>query len=49
VSAGKGRDGAQDDLPQRDPGATLDPPDRAQLIINRESVRAAYDEKDGNR
>jgi hypothetical protein len=44
VSAGKGRDGAQDDLPQRDAGATLDPPDRAALIINRESMRAAYDE-----
>lgn len=35
-----------DELPQRDPGATLDPPDRAALIINRESQRAAYDEKD---
>lgn len=44
MSAGKGRDG--EELPQCDPGATLDPPDRAQLIINRESIRAAYDEKD---
>lgn len=35
-----------DDLPKREAGATLDAPDRAQLIINRESQRAAYDEKD---
>lgn len=47
MSGREGRDG--EELPQRDPGATLDPPDRARLIINRESVRAAYDEKDGNR
>jgi hypothetical protein len=44
VSGREGRDG--EELPQRDPGATLDPPDRARLIINRESFRAAYDEKD---
>jgi hypothetical protein len=42
---GKDRD-TNDELPQRDAGATLDAPDRAQLIINRESMRAAYDEKD---
>lgn len=45
MSGKKERD-ASDELPQRDPGATLDAPDRAQLIINRESIRAAYDEKD---
>jgi hypothetical protein len=44
MSGREGRD--SDDLPQRDPGATLEPPDRAQLIINRESIRAAYDDKD---
>jgi hypothetical protein len=42
---GKDRDN-DNDLPQREAGATLDAPDRAQLIINRESQRAAYDEKD---
>jgi hypothetical protein len=42
---GKDRDN-DSELPKRDAGATLDPADRAQLIINRESVRAAYDEKD---
>lgn len=34
------------DLPQRDPGATLDPADRAQLIINRESIRAEHEKRD---
>lgn len=43
MSRGKSRDNA-DDIPQRDAGATLEPPDRAELIINRESIRAAYDE-----
>lgn len=43
---GTKRDHDDDQLPQRDPGATLDAPDRAQLIINRESMRAAYEEED---
>lgn len=30
-------------LPQRDVGSTLDAPDAAQLIANRESIRAAYE------
>lgn len=30
-------------LPQRNAGSTLDAPDAAQLITNRESIRAAYD------
>lgn len=36
------------DLPKRDVGATLDPVDRAELIVKRESIRAAYEDKDGN-
>lgn len=46
---GNDKQDRDDKLPQRDAGATLDPADRAALIINRESVRAAYEEKDGNR
>lgn len=29
--------------PQREAGATLDAPDAAQLLANRESIRAAYE------
>jgi len=30
-------------IPQREVGATLDAPDAAQVIANRESIRAAYE------
>jgi hypothetical protein len=42
---GNDRDNSND-LPKREAGATLDAPDRAQLIINRESQRAAYEKED---
>ena len=38
-------DTAQENLPQRDPGATLEPPDRERLLSNREAIQAGYDEQ----
>ncbi|MFD2792545.1 hypothetical protein ACFS27_03190 [Promicromonospora vindobonensis] len=41
-------EGPPHDLPQREVGATLTPEDQAQLITNREHMRAAY-ERETNR
>jgi len=34
-----------DDIPQREAGATLDAADQAEVIMARESLRAAYEEQ----
>lgn len=42
------RNNSSDDIPQRQAGATLDPADQAEVIINRESIRAAYEQQRDN-
>jgi len=40
---GEPDEGQPHDLPHREPGATLPPEEQAEVITNRESIRAAYE------